>query len=107
MKTKLLKKVRKRFEITHMPNGFTSCGNRYEYNLYRLTDMTNQFYEKYAQLGRENRDIQFREDDFIFETEGECIYYLKQLILDRLRGEGHCGRKDNFINRSHRKVWYK
>jgi hypothetical protein len=106
MKTKLLKKVRKRFDIIHMPKGFTSCGERFEYNLYRLTDSTNQWYERYSQLGRKDSNIQFQKDEFIFQTESECIYHLKQCILDRLRSEGHLGRKDNHMKKSHKKVWY-
>lgn len=106
MKTKLLKKSRKRFEIIHMPNGFTSWGNRYEYNLYRLTDSTNEWYERYAQLGRKDGNRQFQDDEFIFETESECIYYLKQCILSRLRGEGHAGRKDAWMKKQHKKVWH-
>lgn len=107
MKTKLLKKVRKRFEITHMPKGFSSCGERYEYNLFKLTDSTNQWYERYSQLGRKEGNMQFQKDEFIFETENESIAYLKQCILDRLRGEGHLGRKDYSLNKLHTKVWYK
>jgi hypothetical protein len=107
MKTKLLKKVRKRFDIIWMPNGFTSFGDRYEYNLFRLTDSTNRFYERYAQLGYKNSNTQFQKDEFIFQTREECIYHLKQCILDRLRSEGHRGRKDHYMNNSHIKVWYK
>ena len=106
MKTKLLKKVRKRFDIIWMPNGCTLFGDRYEYNLFRLTDSTNQFYERYAQLGRKDGDKQFQKDELIFETSNECIYYLKQCILNRLRSEGHLGRKDRVMNNSHIKVWY-
>lgn len=106
MKTKLLKKVRKRFDIIHMPEGFTSFGSRYEYNLYRLTDSTSEFYERYAQLGRKDSNIQFQKDEFIFQTESECIAYLKQCILDRLRSEGHRGIKDYHMKKSHKKVWY-
>lgn len=107
MKVKLLKKVRRRFEIIHMPKGFSSCGDIYEYNLYRLTDSTNEFYERYAQLGRKEGNMQFQKDELIFETESECIYYLKQCILSRLRGEGHRGKKDHDMKNAHTKVWYK
>jgi hypothetical protein len=107
MKTKLLKKVRKRFEIVHMPKGFTSCGERFEYNLYRLTDSNSQWYERYSQLGRKDSDIQFQKDEFIFQTESECIDYLRQCILDRLRSEGHRGCKDHSMEKAHKKVWYK
>jgi hypothetical protein len=107
MKVKLLKKARRRFESTHMPKGFTAFGNRYEYNLYRLTDSTNEFYERYAQLGRKDSARQFSNDEHIFETESECMAYLKQCILDRLRSEGHRGIKDFYMEKAHTKVWYK
>jgi len=31
---------------------------------------------------------------------------LKKCILDRLRSEGHLGRKDYHMKKSHKKVWY-
>jgi hypothetical protein len=107
MKVKLLKKARKRFEIIHMPNGFTSFGDRYEYNLFVLKDSTNIYYERSAQLGRKEGPQQYQKDEFIFQTEAECIYYLKKCILYRLRTEGHLGRKDNYMKKQHKKVWYK
>lgn len=106
MKAKLLKKVRKRFEIIHMPAGFTSYGDRYEYNLYKLTDSTNSFYEQFAQLGRKAGDRQFLSDQFIFETENECVHLLKKCIIDRLRSEGYRGKKDYHIKNQHKKVWH-
>ena len=106
MKVKLLKKVRKRFEIIHMPSGFTENGDRYEYNLYKLTDSTNSWYERFAQLGRKTGDKQFVDGTIIFKTENDCIYYLKRCILNRLRGEGHVGRKDHNMKNKHKKVWH-
>lgn len=107
MKVKLLKKARKRFEIVHMPTGFTQFGDRYEYNLYRLTDSQNEFYDRYAQLGRVDKPTQFQKDEYIFETEKECLEYLKRCIINRLRSEGHIGRKDRIMKEKHNKVWYK
>ncbi len=106
MKTRLLKKVRKRFEITHMPKGFTYCGERFEYNLFRLTDSTNQYFDRFAQLGRKEGELQFQTDDKIFSSEKDCIYYLQRLIIAKLRSEGHLGRKDHYIKKAHKKVWW-
>jgi hypothetical protein len=108
MKVKLLKKVRKRFDIIHMPEGFVSWGDRYTYNLYELTDKVRTLYSNvYAQLGRKpNSDKQFCKEKRIFETEAECINYLKSVIIERLRSEGHRGAKDAKIKNKHRKVWY-
>ncbi len=105
MKTRLLKKTRKRFEIIHMPEGFTQFGYRYEYNLFLLKDSTNQFFEKWAQCGSK-KGQQYCQEDTIFVTEKECIDHLKSEIIDRLRGEGHLGRRDNQMREVQRKVWY-
>lgn len=97
MKVKLLKKVRKRFEIIHLPNGFCAFGDTYNYNLFKLSDKkdTYKIRDKYAQLGRIlNQKMQFTTMDAIFDTEEECIYYLKSLIIVRLKKEGFIGVKD-------------
>jgi hypothetical protein len=106
MKTKLLKKVRKRFEIIHMPAGFVECGERYEYNLFKLTDSTNSWYERFAQLEYRQGKQQFCEDHNIFQTKADCIYSLQKLIVKRLISEGHRGKKDRAIRNSHFKVWH-
>lgn len=106
MKVKLLKKIRKRFQITHMPNGFFFDGRRYEYNLFKLTDSTNEYYGSFSQCGRKEGTPQFTELHKIFETEKECINYLKSLIIRKLREEGYKGRKDNQLNMPHKKVWW-
>ena len=107
MKVKLLRKTRKRFDIIHMPEGFAYSGSVYDYNLFKLVDHTNQFFEVYTQLGaKPNSVIQFCNKSQIFETEAECINYLKDAILHRLRSEGHRGAKDDKRKRKHRKVWH-
>lgn len=107
MKAKLLKKVRKRFEIIHMPNGFTFLNDIYEYNLFKLTDSKNDYRSLYVQFGRKPGEKQFQKDDLIFETEKECIDYLKDQILWILRGEGYKGVRDVKMKQAHKKVWYK
>jgi hypothetical protein len=109
MKTKLLKKVRKRFDIIHMPKGFESCGDVYEFNLYKLVDNDAGTYtiNNYAQLGRKmDAELQFCGKDHIFDTEEECIDYLKNLMIKKLRREGYRNRKDTKLNSTHKKVWY-
>jgi hypothetical protein len=106
MKVRLLKKARKRFDIIHMPEGFTYSGSVYDYNLFKLVDHTNQFFEVYTQLGPTNSVVQFCDKSRIFETEAECINYLKDVILHRLRSEGYRGTKDDKRKRKHRKVWH-
>jgi hypothetical protein len=107
MKTKLLKKVRKRFEIVHMPKGFESSGDIYEFNLFKLNDSTNPYYERYAQLKRKpDVSRQFCDKLNIYETEKECIEHLKRCIISRLRSEGHRGVRDKKLSKTHKKVWH-
>jgi len=107
MKTKLLKKVRRRFRIIHMPNGFlSSCNSHYNYNLFKLEDSadTYEFNTIYAQLGRRKDGERFCSD--IFDTKEECINFLKSRIIKRLRLEGHKQRKDKVIEKAQIKVWH-
>jgi len=105
MKVKLLKKVRKRFEIIHQPQGFVYYGDHYNYNLFKLVDHDRGgFGYRYAQLGRKKTGEQYCND--IFDTEKECIDFLKSKIIRRLRKEGHKQRKDNVIRKAQKKVWY-
>lgn len=108
MKIKLLKKVKKRFQIIHLPNGFCSFGDTYNYNLFKLSDKkdTYKFRDEYAQLGRIlNQKKQFVNE--IFDTEEDCIYYLKSLIIVRLKKEGFIGIKDKKRKLAEKKVWSK
>jgi hypothetical protein len=105
MKVKLLRKVRKRFEILHLPKGFIYSGKRFEYDLFRLIDSTNEYYDRYAQLKfDDSKEIQFCDSKQIFDTEKECIDYLKSLIIFRLRQEGHRGIKDKKMKLATKKI---
>lgn len=107
MKTKLLKKVRRRFRIIHMPKGYIdSCGGHYNYNLFKLEDSddTYGYNTVYAQLGKRENGRPFCDD--IFETKEECINYLKFRLINRLRIEGHKQRKDKIIEKAQVKVWH-
>jgi len=105
MKTKLLKQVRKRFEIFHLPNGFISDGTHFNYNLFKLIDYNHtSFWDAYAQV-KNKTNQRFVDSESIFDTETECINYLKQRIIKRLRNEGHKQRKDKQITKQI-KVWH-
>ena len=107
MKVKLLKKVRKRFEIYHLPKGLIDGGTHYDYNLFRLVDNNKNDFDwnfKYAQIGRKEGRNQWV--DQIFDTEQEGIDYLKSVIIKRLKSEGHKQRKDKTIQIVQKKVWY-
>lgn len=106
MKVKLLKKVRKRFEIIHHPKGFTSHGVAYEYNLFELIDCNNRYYSTYTQLGRGEDGTEYCHNERIFNTEKECVEYLKTRIIRILRGEGHLSRRDKMREKLSKKIWY-
>jgi hypothetical protein len=108
MKVKLLKKVRKRFEIYHLPKGLVNDGTHYDFNLFKLVDNNKSDFDwnlKYAQIGRKEGRNQWVEQ--IFDTEEEGINYLKSVIIKRLKSEGHKQRKDKTIQIVQKKVWYK
>lgn len=63
MKVKLLKKIRKRFSIIHMPKGFVdNDGDLYDYNLFKLVDKSNDYSTgmKYQKL-RKIKDLRIKE----------------------------------------------
>jgi hypothetical protein len=103
MKTKLLRKVRKRFEIIHMPKGYISkhYGYHYDYNLFKLVDKSsgNNWDSVFVQLGYNLSPIDRYYGSNVFHTEKECIEFLKAEIIKRLRSEGYRQRKD-------KKVWW-
>jgi len=106
MKIKLLKKTRKRFQILHLPDGIiNNYGVHYNYNLYQLTDSKGFGIPDYAQLGKnELEERQFA--SHIFETHKECVDYLKQIIINRVKMDNYdMGRKNKQINKKIIKVW--
>ena len=110
MKTKLLRKVRKRFEIIHMPKGYISkhYGYHYDYNLFKLVDKSsgNNWDSVFVQLGYNLSPINRYYSSNVFHTEKECIEFLKAEIIKRLRSEGYRQRKDKTIVTTHKKVWW-
>ena len=106
MKVKLLKKVRKRFEILHLPQGFYSFGVLYDYNLFKLIDLDNEFFEYYSQCGFKEGQRQFVDSTQIFETEKECIDFKKSKIIKILISEGYSSVKIKKTKTLIKKVWY-
>ena len=106
MKTKLLKKIRKRFDIIHQPHGHMYDNYHYNYNLYKLVDNDGSFCDDvYVQLGRTDTHNQYCSD--IFFTEKECIDFLKDKIVKVLKSESHTySRKNRNIQSKYKKVWY-
>ena len=103
MKTRLLKKIRKRFVITHFPKGVVdSWGKHHDCNFFELKDNDNEFFALCVQC-----KIQpYRYCNEVFDTEKECIDFLKNRIIERLRASGYRGRKDKIIKKSERKIWW-
>lgn len=108
MKVKLLKKVRKRFQIIHMPNGYVnSDGTHYCNNLFKLIDNTLPYSDIFAELVSTSvTEKQYCCSNEIFNSENECINYLKRKIIIRLRGDGYRGRKDYKIICDSKKIWW-
>jgi hypothetical protein len=108
MKAKLLKKVRKRFEIFHLPKGYSAFGGRYEFNLFKLVDLNNSYVGFYVQCGIDpTKEIQYSPKEKIFSTEKECVDFLKSQIIHILRREGYTGKKDKDMFDCKNKIWYK
>ena len=108
MKVKLLKKVRRRFSIVHCPKGFFIGTDHLDYNVFILYDNDGGEYSSvYAQLGKiPNQKMQCVDADQIFNTETECINYLKGRIIRRLISEGHKNAKLRGVRSAQKKVWH-
>lgn len=105
MKVKLLKKVRKRFEIIHYPKGFYSCNEFYNYNVFRLNDKNDILITR--------GDVQYcktitekKYGSVYYFTEIECINYLKSKIVAILKSEGYASANRSRINKTSKKIWY-
>lgn len=107
MNVKLLKKVRKRFSIHHYPDGIFIGDHHYNYDLFVMYDNTNEYGTLYAQH-KEKVDSyrQFCEAEKIFDTEVDCINYLKSCIIKRLIDDGYGTARRNRVNKKSKKVWY-
>jgi hypothetical protein len=100
MKTKLLKKVRRRFKIIHKPLGHQwDDGDVTGGNHFWLIDNSNEYYivRAYVKI----KPYEFNE----FTTEKACINYLKSKIICILKREGYRSRKDNTVVKSYKQVW--
>jgi hypothetical protein len=107
MRVKLLKKIRKRFEIYHLPEGKVIDGKHYDYNIFELVDNEDSYMHwhsnSYAQLGFKGEGKKWC--DAIFETEKECMDFLKNRILNITKKRyPSLGNKRKNLDRI--KVWY-
>ena len=104
LKIALLKKVRKEFEIIHYPKGLI-CYREYVPNNLFLLKKDGEYTEK-VELKTENKPCV--SDNKIFLTEVECINFLKEIILNRLRTDYIAyTRRSNKACSMRKKVWYK
>ena len=106
MKIKLLKKARKRFTITHYPNGITLHGNLYKVNVMKLSDNDNSFYtEEYVQINQPDPKIERKFCDRKADSKEEAINIFKDKIVQILKDQYlSLGRKRNSVKSN--KVWY-
>lgn len=90
----------------HYPDGIIFDKEHYKYNLYTLEDSNGDamFSTVYAQLGKRADGRKWTDD--IFETDKECIEYLKQRIIKRLIKEGHQNRKMRQLPLKSKQVWW-
>jgi len=93
MNIKLLKKVRKRFTITHYPKGVYIAGEFYEGPIVFLYDKDNPRYGYHIRRVSEFCSIQLG------------ISELKGIILEKLINEGYGKAKRNRINKKGIQVW--
>jgi hypothetical protein len=100
MKTKLLKKVRRRFKIIHKPHGHQwNDGDITGGNHFWLIHNSNEYNTVKAYIKK--KPLDYNE----FSTEKECIDYLKEKIIWILKREGYRSRKDNIVTKSYKQVW--
>lgn len=105
MKAKLLKKARKRFSIVHLPNGFLSGGEHYNFNIFQLIDDKATFgIGNYMFQVSEGTGLMCKFVERTYNTEQECIYAIQRQIIKRLRCEGFKQRRDRKIYT--KKIWY-
>lgn len=106
MKIKLLKKVRKRFEIIHFPKGFYFSNEHYNYNMFRLVDNESMLLSRGdAQLISQLTTASLYGCK-TFYTEKECIDHLMARIILILKDEGYDTAKRARIHQTSKKVWY-
>jgi hypothetical protein len=88
MKTKLLKKVRRRFKIIHCPKGIVRWNEVCEWNYYKLIDNDDSFNNTTAQV-KSDTDPYSCEASCYFNTDKEAIDHLKGRIIRVLKAEGY------------------
>jgi hypothetical protein len=106
MKTKLLKKVRKRFSIVHYPKGYLDDNVHKEENTITLYDekLDSEFFPHRESVVITSNPLSTSKATF--HTEKEAINFLMKKIIATLRREGHKQRKDIELKKTYKKVWY-
>jgi hypothetical protein len=106
MKVKLLKKVKKRFKIMHMPKGVILFDEHLEGNLYVLIDEEHCWRGSgvYVEIKKPEEDLKTGFDK-AFYTENEAIDYLKSRMIERLKREGYGTSKKNIVRKSYKQIW--
>lgn len=104
MKTKLLKKVRRRFTIMHYPKGRRLWNNFFEANLFYLQDNKSSFNSQFVQVVEEpKQSIHIGRN---FSNEQDAINHLKNKIIKILKSEGYGNSKEQKAKLAAKKVWW-
>lgn len=104
MKTKLLKKARKRFTIMHYPKGLKLWGKFQSGNIFCLTDSTTSWNNEMVQIVKNKNEHLYIGN--IFTEEKAAINYLKGMIIKILRSEGYGSSKESRALKAVKKVWW-
>lgn len=113
MKAKLLKKVRRRFSILHQTKTSSVDGQIIDINMFKLIDSEDPegYYNEKAKVVPNlstDRNGKYHEysSTWTFKTNEECVNFLKNYIIVRLRSEGYRQRRDRVVTKSIKKIWY-
>ena len=111
MKVKLLKKVRERFSIIHMPDGYYDYdGRKVNGNLFCLHDTMCVPQNVYVQVGEyiipgTKLVRNAVPDSRMFDTTTDAVNYLKDLIIDRIKYEYSKMLFYKHSDKTHKKIW--
>jgi len=98
MKTKLLRKVRKRFEINYYPNGYSFGGDRWETSMPCVVLIDN--YTFFTSPIRHVASVNISKQNGYWE----CYNALKEIILNTYWEKGT--RRNKKLEKIEEKLWY-
>lgn len=103
MKTKLLRKVRKRFQINYYPNGY-DFGSGYETNVPCVALIDTKFWT-WQSCPIIHRELLSEEGSIKELAFKNCLHYLEQVIVNTYDKYGT--RRNKKPRKTEEKLWYK